>query len=88
MRVVFEDKNLLMECIKIGWNNERKVVYFSNGIPTDTEEIRGSDIVSGDVVIYKKGINTIPVKFKSVNEFFIAMENEIRDNGYVCIWRK
>ena len=88
MRVIFEDKNLMMECIKIGWNNERKVIYFSNGIPTDTEEVSGSDVVSGNAVIYKKGLSTIPVKFSSAYEFFITMENEIKDNGYVSIGRR
>lgn len=88
MRVIFEEKNLMMECIKIGWNREKKVIFFSNGIPTDTEEVSGSDIKSGNVVIYKKGIITIPVKYNSVNEFFVAMENEIKNNGYVSIGRR
>ena len=88
MRVIFEEKNLMMECIKIGWNDEKKVIFFSNGIPTDTEEVRGSDIISGNAVIYKKGISTIPVRFNSVNEFFVAMESELKDNGFVMIWRR
>ena len=88
MRVIFEDKKLMMECVKIGWNTERKVIYFSNGTPTDTEEVRVLDIVSGNAVIYKKGITTIPVKFTTANDFFIAMENEIKDNGFVSIGRK
>ena len=28
----------------------------------------------------KKGLSTIPVKFNTANEFFNAMENEIKDN--------
>jgi len=88
MRVIFKDKSLMMECTKIGWNNEKKVIYFSNGTTVDTVEVSAKDIQDGNAVIYKKGISTIPVKFPSAKEFFNTMENEIKDNGSVTIGRK
>jgi hypothetical protein len=78
----------MMECIKIGWSDERRAIYFSNGTPTDTIEVSANDIQKGNAVIYKKGISTIPVKFHSAREFFITMENEIKENGSVTIGRK
>jgi hypothetical protein len=78
----------MMECTKIGWNNEKKVIYFSNGTPVDTVEISAKDIQEGNAVIYKKGISTIPAKFHTAYEFFIAMESEIKNNGSVTIGRK
>jgi hypothetical protein len=78
----------MMECIKIGWNKEKKVIYFSNGTPVDTVEVSAKDIQEGNAVIYKKDISTIPIKFNSAYEFFIAMENEIKDNGFVSIGKK
>jgi hypothetical protein len=88
MRVIFEDQKLLMECTRIGWDNKRKAIYFSNGTPEDTIHILSGEIQNGSAVIYKKGLSTIPVKFSTPNEFFIAMENEIKDNGSVTIGRK
>lgn len=88
MRVIFEDKNLMMECTRIGWDNEKRAIYFSNGNPEDTVHILSCEIQNGSAVIYKKGLSTIPVKFNTANEFFNAMENEIKDNGYVSIGRK
>lgn len=87
MRVIFEDKNLMMECIRIGWNKDKRVIYFSNGIPTDTIEISALDIQEGKVVIHKRGISSIPAKFQSVKEFFNAMDSELKDKGYVSIGR-
>lgn len=88
MRVIFEDKNLMMECTRIGWDNEKRAIYFSNGTPEDTIRILSCEIQNGSAVIYKKGLSTIPVTFATPKEFFITMENEIKDNGYVTIGRK
>jgi hypothetical protein len=85
MRVIFEDKNLMMECTKIGWDAVGKRIYFSNGNHEDTIYILQNEIINGSAVIHKKGITTIPVKFNSAIAFYIAIENEIKDNGYVSI---